>query len=73
MNDYQPVSCDLHSQLELLAMHKTPVSIDLKDSNHSLIGVIVDFIIHDGAEYLILDSGEEARLDTILSVTELKK
>ena len=71
MTKYQPISCDLHSQLELLAMHNSKVLIEVSDSDHSLEGVITDFRIHDGGEYLILKDGREVRLDTVLKVTEI--
>ena len=70
MSKYKPVSCDLHSQLELMAMHKSLVSLTIKDSNHSLKGVISDIRILDGAEYLVLDNGAKVRLDAIVSLSE---
>ena len=30
-NDYQPISCDLHSEYELLAMHRKPVTVQYLD------------------------------------------
>ena len=68
MSDYQPVSCDMHSRLELLAMHKTRVLLTIIESEHLLKGIIQDIRIHDGAEYLLLTDGREVRLDTIVSV-----
>lgn len=70
MHEYQPISCALYSQLELLAMHKTPVCIFLKDSELPLKGVIADFRIYDGAEHLVLADASEVRLDRIASVAE---
>jgi transcriptional antiterminator Rof (Rho-off) len=73
MSHYQPVSCDLHSQYELFAMHKTPVTIQLHGEHVPLEGMIRDIRIMDNAECLILsgNSGDEhiIPLDTIRQVT----
>ena len=73
--DYQPVSCELHSEIELHAMHGSQVKIDMIASDRPIIGRIVDVSIHDKAEYVILttdsEQRQEIRLDKILSVTPL--
>ncbi|KHF26508.1 Rho-binding antiterminator [Solemya velum gill symbiont] len=73
MSDYQPVSCDLHSQYELYAMHKTPVTILLHGNDAPLKGVIMDMRIVDKAECLVLlvENSDKTiiRLDTIRQVT----
>jgi len=71
---YQPVSCELHSQFELLAMHGTPCRLKLKSAQKPeiLTGQITDIITRDKAEYLILKDSEgktrQVRLDDIDTV-----
>ncbi|OOZ40934.1 Rho-binding antiterminator [Solemya elarraichensis gill symbiont] len=73
MSNYKPVSCDLHSQYELYAMHKTPITIQLRGNTAPLEGIIRDIRIMDNAEFLILsgtsDDENFIRLDTIRQVT----
>lgn len=62
---YTPISCALYDELELAAMRKTPVSIEL--ANGDIVHVIIRTLEarkHDG-EYLITESGLEIRLDEI--------
>ena len=74
-DDYQPVSCQLHSEIELHAMQGTRVKIDTDDSDTPLTGRIIDISIHDKAEYLIIQTtgqqSKEVRLDKILNMTPL--
>ena len=65
MSDYTPISCDIHSELELLAMRRTRISFVLTDGNEKIQGIISDFKVEKGAEYLVLDNGESIRLDRI--------
>jgi len=73
--DYQPVSCELHSEIELHAMHGNRVSIETHTSEAAVIGRIVDVSTHDKAEYVIIETGsqqqQEIRLDQILKMTPL--
>ena len=71
-NDYQPISCDLHSEYELLAMHRTPVVVQYRDEdgteNH-FQGRVIDVSTRQDGEYLKLEGEEttvEIRLDRIL-------
>lgn len=74
-NDYQPVSCQLHSEIELHAMHGTRLSIETASSGIPVIGRIMDVTIHDKAEYVVLKTSngqtQEIRLDQILAMTPL--
>ncbi len=70
--DYQPVSCDLHSQYELLAQHRATVTIHYQDeqgAEQHFHGRVVDVYTHDGAEFMKLENeaGETltVRLDRI--------
>jgi len=74
-SDYQPVSCEFHSEIELHAMRGTQVKIETATSDIPLIGRIIDVSIHDKAEYVILitdsEQTQEIRLDRILRITSL--
>ena len=74
-NDYQPVSCQLHSEIELHAMHGTRVKIKTDASDPPVTGQIIDVVIHDKAEYVIINMGsgqsKEIRLDKIINITPL--
>lgn len=65
-DDYRPIDCGLHSELELLAMRRQPVTLILRDGEAA--GRVVDLVVRDGAEYLVLESAggrSEIRLDRI--------
>ena len=75
MNDnYHPVSCSLHSELELAAMHRTKLDITTTDGRYS--GHISDIVVKNSAEFLLLEDGSgethEIRLDSIRSFTANK-
>ncbi len=72
MDDYQPVSCGLHSEYERLAMRRADVSlvhVDDQGGEQQLRGRIEDVFTRQGAEYLRLRlaDGEirDLRLDRI--------
>ena len=70
-NDYRPIACGLHSELELLAMHRRPVRLVLDDG--TLEGRVLDLVVHDRAEFLVLESGgrrREIRLDRIRRIEQ---
>jgi Rho-binding antiterminator len=68
---YQPISCDLHSEYELLAMHRTPVTVQYVDdegAEQHFQGSVTDVFTREGAEYMKLEAEEgmlEVRLDRI--------
>ncbi|MBC7693102.1 MAG: modulator protein [Methylotenera sp.] len=69
-NDYKPVSCDLMDQLEALSSHQTPVRLKVSQKDGSvawLNGTITDIYARDHADYLKLDSGQEIRLDAVIT------
>ncbi len=72
MDNYQSISCAQYSEYELLAMHRTPVEVSLRDSEQRHHGRILDLITRQGAEYMLLreeNGGEvEIRLDQIAAV-----
>ncbi|MES9964690.1 MAG: Rho-binding antiterminator [Candidatus Sedimenticola sp. 20ELBAFRAG] len=76
MTDYQSISCQLHSEYELLAMHRTPVRVSLANSAEPLHGIITDIRAREGAEFLLLKSGDretEVRLDRIVEISKIEE
>ncbi|MEZ4994320.1 MAG: hypothetical protein R2824_28105 [Saprospiraceae bacterium] len=68
---YVPISCSFYDELEALATLRQTAVIRFTDESGKQIevqGKIKDFFIRDRAEYLLLDSGLEIRLDYITSV-----
>ena len=70
---YQPVSCDYHDELEAAAMHKTKVELEfeLEGVPQKEQGTIADVYTAEGAEFVkfVSDSGPvEIRLDKIISM-----
>ncbi|MES9876949.1 MAG: Rho-binding antiterminator [Candidatus Sedimenticola sp. PURPLELP] len=75
MTDYQPISCQLHSEYELLAMNRTPVRVSLAGRDTPLLGTIIDIKARNGAEFLLLKSDNketELRLDSITEITKIE-
>lgn len=71
---YQPVSCQLHSELELIIMHKQTIQIKLKSETGSRLETVVPYDIisrSDTGEFLLAyNKGQkkvEFRLDQIIS------
>lgn len=71
MTDYQPVSCDVHSELELAVMHKQRLRMKWHDeagnTYHDVV-VPMDLETRDHQEYLVVRHGknvESIRLDRI--------
>jgi transcriptional antiterminator Rof (Rho-off) len=70
--DYQPIDCDQHSLLELLAMRRTPVTakaVDADGGSLAVAGTAVDVLTRDAAEYLVIRDADGAdhslRLDRL--------
>lgn len=70
-DDYQPISCGAYDEVEVLAMRRTAVVLDVVDDqgdDQRIEGLVVDTSIHDGAEFMVLEvHGErrELRLDRL--------
>ena len=78
-NSYQPVNCALHSEYELLAMHRAFVEISAVDefaNPQRLSGRVMDILTRQGAEYLIIIDAEnlahQLRLDRISSIQKIE-
>lgn len=74
-DQYDPVSCDYHDQLELAAMHKREVELefDLQGAPQRERGRVEDVFTSNGAEYVRFKAAEgplEIRLDRIISMRE---
>jgi Rho-binding antiterminator len=66
---YQPVSCELHSRLELAILRRLPVDLLwLEDGKQQQqLREPVDLVTSQGEEYLCLADGGTIRLDQIIS------
>lgn len=60
-SDYQPISCDLHSEYELLAMHGARVEVELEGEPQPLRVQVRDVVARAGAEYLVVETADGAR------------
>jgi len=68
---YHPISCDFHSELELLAMRGTAceiVYLDEKDQTRTITDQIADLYTRRKEEFLLLRNGLTIRLDRLVSV-----
>lgn len=72
---YRPISCDFHSELELLALRRQPVEIRYRDEDEKetiILDSIHDLYTRNGEEFLLLPGGHEIRLDRLISVNGLE-
>ncbi|MFT4971223.1 MAG: Rho-binding antiterminator [Paraglaciecola sp.] len=68
---YQPISCDFYDELELLAMRKTVAKIVIRkeeDGVEEISNVIKTLYTKNKEEFLVLENGNEIRLDKLVSV-----
>ncbi len=72
MEPYKPTSRDFYEELELLSMQKKTCHISFKADNGAVSQVnapiVKLFTKEDGAEYLVLGSNLEVRLDRIINI-----
>lgn len=68
---YNPISCEFFDQLNVAMQRKIPSTIVyLKDENgtkETLKGIVKTMEVVDGIEFLILNSKEKVRLDSVLT------
>lgn len=66
---YTPISCEFFDQLNVAMQRKIPSTIVYIENNEkkTIKGLIKTMSVIDGIEYLILNSKEEIRLDTVLT------
>lgn len=69
---YTPINCSYYDELEALATLSREVKIDFYPHGSAtpsqIYGTISTFVIQEGAEFLVLNSGEKIRLDWLISV-----
>ncbi|HEY1090927.1 MAG TPA: hypothetical protein VGE47_07545 [Burkholderiaceae bacterium] len=68
---YQPISCELHDLLEARATARQPVPLRFVDADGTVqlrSAGIADVFAREGAEYLVLSTGENLRLDRLVEV-----
>jgi Rho-binding antiterminator len=68
---YIPINCSFYDELEALATLRKVAHIQYTGADtttKTAEGRIKDFFIREGAEYLLLNTGLEIRLDYIISV-----
>jgi len=71
---YHPISCDFHDLLEALATSRQLAQIRFLDGGGTLQlrdAAITDVFSRDGAEYLVISTGETLRLDQLVTVNGL--
>ncbi|MCP4970835.1 MAG: transcriptional antiterminator Rof [Arcobacter sp.] len=67
---YNPISCEFFDQLNVAMQRKIPSTVVyLKDeeTKETLKGIVKTMEVVDGKEFLVLDSKEKIRLDTVLT------
>ena len=70
-DDYTPIACGIHDVLEDRATRRVPVALRWRDeggAERAATARIRDLFARGGAEYLVTDTGEEIRLDRLVSV-----
>jgi Rho-binding antiterminator len=70
VGDYLPIDCSLHDRIEDIATGRRTVALRYEDDagSHDTQDAIVDWVTHDGAEYLRTAAGLSIRLDRILEI-----
>lgn len=73
--DYQPISCDFHSELELLALRGALCQVLYKSEDEKIVnisGIIKDLYTLNKEEFLLLQDSTEIRLDNLVSVNGME-
>lgn len=67
---YTPINCSIYDQIEIFAMRKTPVEliVNQEGAEVKLEGLIVDINALKEGEFLTMASGQEIRLDRVISL-----
>lgn len=73
-NNYKPISCNFHDELEAICVLKKKCEIIYSDgeAEKSITGLIKDIITKKDGEFIEMDGGETIRLDKLISVNGLK-
>jgi len=68
---YQPISCDYYDELEIVAMRQTIAEIVFKNEKGvetTISTKIKTLQTRNSEEFLILENGDEIRLDRLVSM-----
>ena len=68
---YQPISCDYYDELEIVAMRQTIAEIIFKNEageEKTISTKIKTLQTRNSEEFLILENGDEIRLDRLVSM-----
>jgi transcriptional antiterminator Rof (Rho-off) len=71
---YQVISCERHSEYELMAMHRRQCRLCWQNSEKTVEanGIVLDILTRNRAEYLVMQESNgqrhEIRLDKIISL-----
>ncbi|MDX9874635.1 MAG: Rho-binding antiterminator [Spongiibacteraceae bacterium] len=75
MEQYQPISCDLHDYLEIACMHHYRLQIETTDGELFAAEALTIMTTADQQEFLLLEGADgqlEIRLDRLLAITALQ-
>ena len=67
---YNPISCEFFDQLNVAMQRKIPstvVYLKNEEEKETIKGVVKTMEVVDGIEFMILDSKEKIRLDTVIT------
>lgn len=69
-NEYSPISCTFYDLLEAFATKKQLVTLVFNEMKQEKMvqSVIVTFVIENKVEYLLLQSRQKIRLDSLIEV-----
>lgn len=71
MEPYQPISCSFYDELEARATMRVACVVVFQRPGapaETVKGLIRDFRIREGAEFMIMEDGAEIRLDWLVAV-----
>ena len=67
---YVPIACGVHDRLESWAVRRTPVEVVWRDGAQTRRQrpVVVDVAARDGADWVVVATGETVRTDRLVTV-----
>lgn len=68
---YHPIDCSFYDRIEAAIVLRTPVLLEFVEADNSPVTKQIHLIntrIADGEEYVILENGQEVRMDRIISL-----
>lgn len=70
MTDYAPIACGFYDRLEAWAVRGRPVEVVWQDdgAERRAEARIADVAARDGADWVVLETGETIRADRLVSV-----